>query len=80
MDSATATTKATEIISDYVKIADLTVDNITPVDDDINGGKKVKVKLSGKVIILTPILRAIIDSDGDGKFPIQAETTMRVEK
>ncbi|WP_313370146.1 pilus assembly protein [Sedimentibacter sp.] len=80
MNTTTATTKASEIINDYVKLVDLAVDNIIPEDDDVNDGKKVKVKLSGKVIILTPILRAILDNDGDGKFPIQAETTMRVEK
>lgn len=80
MNTTTATTKATEIINDYINVVDLAVDNITPEDDDVNGGKKVKVKLSGKVIILTPILRTIIDSDGDGKFPVKAETTMRVEK
>jgi hypothetical protein len=80
MDTTTATTKATEIINDYVNVVDLAVDNITPEDDDVNGGKKVKVKLSGKVIMLTPILRTIIDNDGDGKFPVKAETTMRVEK
>ncbi len=80
LNSTTATTKATEIINNYVKLADLAVDNIIPEDDDVNGGKKVKIKLTGNVIILTPILRAIIDSDGDGKFSINAETTMRVEK
>lgn len=80
MNTTTATEKATEIINDYVKLANLAVDNIVPADDDVNGGKKVRIKLAGKVTILTPILRVVLDSDGDGKFPIKAETTMRVEK
>ncbi|HBC32344.1 MAG TPA: hypothetical protein DC024_14015 [Clostridiales bacterium] len=80
MDSTSATTKAANIINEYTNIADIVVDTIIPEDDDVNGGEKIRVRFAGKVIILTPITRAIIDKDGDGKFPIRAETYMRVEK
>ena len=80
MDSISATTKAFSIIDGYTNVTDLVVDTIIPEDDDVNGGKKINVKFTGNVIILTPIARAIIDNDGDGKFPIRAETSMRVEK
>lgn len=80
MDSTTATSKALSIINDYTNLTDLVVDTIIPEDDDVNGGEKIRIRFTGKVIILTPIARVIIDDDGDGKFPIRAETYMRVEK
>lgn len=79
MDSITATTKASNIIKEYTNITNLVVDTIIP-EDDVNGGEKIRIRFTGKVIILTPIVRAIIDKDGDGKFPIRAETSMRIEK
>lgn len=80
MDSTTATNKAFSIINDYTNLTDLVVDTIIPEADDVNGGEKIRIRFTGKVIILTPIARVIIDDDGDGKFPIRAETYMRVEK
>jgi uncharacterized protein (UPF0333 family) len=80
MDSTAATNKASNIINEYTDIADIVVDTIIPENDDVNGGERIRVRFAGKVIILTPITRAIIDKDGDGKFPIRAETHMRVEK
>jgi hypothetical protein len=61
-------------------MSDLYVYEIIPQSDDVNGGEKVKVKFEGNVTILTPILSEIIDKDGDGKFLIESECTMRVEK
>ena len=80
MNSTTATTKATNMIKEYTNITDIVVDTIIPENDYVNGGEKIRVRFAGKVIILTPMARAIIDKDGDGKFPIRAETHMRVEK
>ncbi|MEL7649835.1 MAG: TadE family protein [Sedimentibacter sp.] len=72
--------KALEIINSYTAMSDLLVDPITPESDDVNGGEKIKVKFKGNVIILTPLLSKVIDTDGDGKFLIKSECTMRVEK
>lgn len=41
---------------------------------------RVTIAVNGNVQILTPILGIIIDSDKDGKFPITANSTMRIEK
>lgn len=75
-----AEAKAREIIEDYISMYELNVFDINPESDDVNGGEKVKVKFSGKIPILTPILWQIIDDDNDGKFIINSECTMRVEK
>lgn len=56
------------------------IEQITPVNDDINGGKKIKVKFTGEVKILTPILSVFIDEDNNGTFSISSECTMRVEQ
>lgn len=72
--------KAKEIIEEYISMYDLNVFEITPESDDVNGGEKVNIKFSGKIPILTPILSQIIDDDNDGKFTINSECTMRVEK
>lgn len=80
MNETSAEAKAMEIIDDYTSLSDINIETIAPQSDDVNGGEKIKVKFSGKTVILTPILRAILDGDGDGKIIIGAETTMRVEK
>jgi uncharacterized protein (UPF0333 family) len=72
--------KAKEIIEEYITMYDLNVFDITPESDDINGGEKIKIKFYGKIPILTPILSQLIDDDNDGKFIINSECTMRVEK
>jgi len=72
--------KANEIIEGYTTMYDLHVSDIIPESDDVNGGEKVKIKFTGKVLILTPILSKFIDDDNDGKFLINSECTMRVEK
>jgi uncharacterized protein (UPF0333 family) len=78
--AGSAEAKALDLIDAYTTMSDLYVYEITPQSDDVNGGEKVKVKFKGNVTILTPLLSRIIDDDGDGKFLIESECTMRVEK
>ncbi|HBC32331.1 MAG TPA: hypothetical protein DC024_13950 [Clostridiales bacterium] len=57
------------------------IEPIVPIADA--GGLKIDVKFTGKVKILTPILRAfteVFKDNEDGMYVIKAQTTMRVEQ
>lgn len=70
-------------IVDAYSYLDLTINDIEeiePVKDVDNIGYNIKVKFSGDVKILTPIISTIIDKDDDGMFVISSECTMRIEQ
>lgn len=57
------------------------IEPIVPIADA--GGLKIDVKFTGKVKILTPILRAfteVFKDNENGMYVIKAQTTMRVEQ
>lgn len=73
--------KANTLIElDINKIEEI-IEPIVPIADA--GGLKIDVKFTGKVKILTPILRAfteVFKDNEDGMYVIKAQTTMRVEQ